>query len=282
MKPPTASASTTSAPTSVLVFIDISQGRPPAGARWFGHCLGQLRREVLAGIHESILLDLILLVVQLPISAVRREQLVVAAAFDDLPRLEHENLVGAPDCREAMRDDERRPPTAKRVQPVLDERLAFAVEARRRFVENQHARIRENSPRDGHTLALAPRQLDAPLSDHRFVLIGELLDELVAMRDTADRLHFVQRRLWPRKPDVFGHRSVEHEIVLQDDSQLGAVIAQTHTLEVAAIYEYATQVRMVEAHDEADQRALAGSARTDERRGGPCGRGQRHVLQHRY
>src|SRR5687767_1257189 len=62
-KPPTPSPSTMSAPINVLMFIDISQRRPPASAGRFGQRLRQIRCEVLAGIHKSILLNFILLVV---------------------------------------------------------------------------------------------------------------------------------------------------------------------------------------------------------------------------
>src|SRR5687768_7465287 len=103
MKPPTASPRRTRAPTSVFLFINISKGRPPTRARWFGQCPLQLRREVLARIHKPVFLDLILLVVQLPISAGGRQQFVMAATLDDFAGLEHENLVRAPDRRQAMR-----------------------------------------------------------------------------------------------------------------------------------------------------------------------------------
>src|SRR6187551_788017 len=108
MKPPTPSARTMSAPMSVLLVISISKRRPPSGAGRLRHGFWEIRREILARIHKTISLDLILLVVQLPISAIRGEQIVVAPLLHDLPALEHENPVGAPDCRQAMRDDERR------------------------------------------------------------------------------------------------------------------------------------------------------------------------------
>jgi hypothetical protein len=70
-------------------------------------------------------------------------------------------------------------------QAVLNHLLALAVEARRRFVEDQHARVRENRARDRHTLTLTARQLDAALADDRVVAVGKLADELVAVRDAA-------------------------------------------------------------------------------------------------
>ena len=74
--------------------------------------LDRFRCEVLARIDEPIALEPVLLVVQLPVPASLVEQLVVRAALDDLAVLEHQNLVGAADGRQPVRDDERRAPVA--------------------------------------------------------------------------------------------------------------------------------------------------------------------------
>src|SRR5207253_10328517 len=104
------------------------------------------------------------------VPAALREQLLVRAALDDLAVLEHENLVRALNRRQPVGDDERRASLSQRLQAVLDHRLALAVEARRRFVEDEDARVGENRARDRHALALAARQPDAALADHRVEL----------------------------------------------------------------------------------------------------------------
>ena len=81
------------------------------------------------------------------------------------------------------------------LQAVLDQRLALAVEARRRFVEDQDARVGEDRARDRDALALAARQPHAALADDRVVALLERLDELVAVRDAADRLDLLARRV---------------------------------------------------------------------------------------
>src|SRR5207237_8223575 len=97
----------------------------------------RFRREVVARFDEAVLRDAVLLVVQLTVPAARREQLLVRAALDDLAVLEHENLVRALNRRQPVGDDERRASLSQRLQAVLDHRLALAVEARRRFVEDR-------------------------------------------------------------------------------------------------------------------------------------------------
>src|SRR6185436_2121026 len=100
-----------------------------------------LRREIFAGIDEPILLEPVLLVVELTVAPVVVEQFLVGAVLDDLAVLEHENLIGAADRGEAMRDDERRPAPSQGAQAVLDHLLALAVETGGGLVENEDARV---------------------------------------------------------------------------------------------------------------------------------------------
>ena len=111
-------------------------------------------------------------------------------------------------------------------QAVLDQRLALAVEARGRLVEDQDRRVGEDRARDRDALALAAGELDAALADHRVVALLELRDELVAVRDAADALDLRARRVRPREGDVLGDRAVEEEVVLQHDAEVRAVVAQ--------------------------------------------------------
>src|SRR4029453_2549247 len=62
----------------------------------------RLGREVFACIDEPVGLELVLLVVERAIAPAERQQLLVSAALDDLAVLEDENLIGAPDRRQAM------------------------------------------------------------------------------------------------------------------------------------------------------------------------------------
>src|SRR5262249_23481763 len=70
--------------------------------------------EVFARIDVGVLLRAILLLIELSVAAVEREQLAVRSPLDDLTLLENENLIGALDGREAMGDDERRTAPPKR------------------------------------------------------------------------------------------------------------------------------------------------------------------------
>src|SRR4051794_27069405 len=109
--------------------------------------------------------------------------------------LQDEDLIGAADRGQAVGDDERRPALAERLEAVLDHRLALAVEARGRLVEDEDARVREDRSRDGNPLALPARKLDAALADDRLVALLEAFDEFVGMRNAADAFDVVERRV---------------------------------------------------------------------------------------
>ena len=87
-------------------------------------------------------------------------------------------------------------------------------------------RVGENRARDRDALPLAARQPHAALADDRVVALLERLDELVAVRDPADRLDLLARRVRPGVGDVLGDRAVEQEVVLQHDAEVLAVVAQ--------------------------------------------------------
>src|SRR5690242_13032541 len=84
------------------------------GAQRFG-----LRREVFAGINKLVALKLVLLVIELPVTPVRREQFFVSAALDDLTVFQHQDLIGAANRGEPVRDHEGGAPAAQLTQSVL-------------------------------------------------------------------------------------------------------------------------------------------------------------------
>ena len=83
------------------------------------------------------------------------EQLVVRAARDELAVLEHDDLVGQRDRRQAVGDDERRPAGHHLAQRDLDLLLGRRVDRRRRVVEDEDPRVGEQRAGDRDPLALA-------------------------------------------------------------------------------------------------------------------------------
>ena len=90
--------------------------------------------------------------------AVLGQQLGLGAALRDAALLDHEDLVGAADGGEPVRDDHRGAAAEERVERLLDQDLARAVDVRRRLVEDQDARVGEQRPGDRDQLPLARRE----------------------------------------------------------------------------------------------------------------------------
>src|SRR5665213_465887 len=251
------------------------------GARCCLHGVVDSReREVLARIDELVLLGAELRVVELPVATAKSQQLGLRSTLHDLTVLEHQYLIRARDGREAVRDDERRTAAAQRAQPVANERLALAVEARRRLVQNEYARIGEYRPRDRDALALAARETHAALANDRVVAVLEFGDELVAVRDAARIANLLERRARLGERDVLRDRAVEQEVVLHYDAEMRTELPQLERLERPAIDRDRAPLRVVERHDEADQRAFPRPARSHERRRRSRRRVEAHVAQH--
>src|SRR5712692_6378586 len=107
------------------------------------------------------------------------------AALDDAARLDDQNLIGAPDGGETMRDDESSAAAHEVAQPLLNERLGFGIEAGSGFVENEDARIGENGAGDGDALFLSAGKSYAAFPHDGVVFFLEGFGEFVDAGDMA-------------------------------------------------------------------------------------------------
>ena len=119
--------------------------------------------------------------------------------------------------------------------------------------------------RDRHGAGADHPTADAVI-DVRVVALSEFLDELVSIRDLRHALDVRTRRFGSAVFDVVGDRAVEQKIVLQHDAQVPPILGEPQVREVAVVGQYSSLRRPVERHHQADQRALARSARSNQRR----------------
>ena len=126
--------------------------------------------------------------VELVVSPASSIERCVVASFHDTAALNDQDLIGRPNGRKAVSDDQGRAAAHQLTQPVLDEGLGFRIEARGGLVENQDSGIGQDRSGDRYTLALAAGQSYPALADDRFVLAGEALGKLGYMRDFAGLL----------------------------------------------------------------------------------------------
>ena len=119
--------------------------------------------------------------VEVGVEAALRDEGVVRAALDDLALVHDEDQVGVADGRQAMRDDEGRAAGEQLLQRCLDELLAARVDAGGGLVQDEDARVGEQSARDAEELALTLAEVAAALAECRRIAVREAQDEVVCV-----------------------------------------------------------------------------------------------------
>ena len=92
-----------------------------------------------------------------------------------------------------------------------------------------------NARGDSNTLTLTAGELDAAFADDGFVAVWEFFDKFVGVRHLADALDLFEISLRIREADIFEDRAVKQEIVLQNDTEMFAVIAEFHLLQIISV-----------------------------------------------
>ena len=199
--------------------------------------------------------------------------------LNDLSVFEHEDLVGALNGREPMRNHEGGATRAQRSEPVPNMLLGFRVQARRRLVQEQDLGVGENRARDRNALPLASRQAHAAFTHHRLVLVREAFNELVTVGHACHRPDLPSRGTRLCERDVVDDGTVEQEIVLEYDAQVAPVVAQANLCQVMARHEDPATLRLTERHDQRDQGALSRPARSHQSRGRALPCDEAHALE---
>ena len=88
------------------------------------------------------------------VTAVKVNELVVGARFDDASLLQHHDKVSMAHGGKAMGDDQGGAPGEESVEGLLDEGLALGVEGTGGFVEDEDVGFGEDGAGDADALAL--------------------------------------------------------------------------------------------------------------------------------
>ena len=99
------------------------------------------------------------------------QQLFVGAGGGDAPALQHQHLVRHAHRAQPLRDDEGRPPDHQPFQRQLNQPLGFGVDARGGVIQQQDARVFQQSAGDGDALLLPAGERDAALPDFGIVTL---------------------------------------------------------------------------------------------------------------
>ena len=191
----------------------------------------------------------------------------MVALLDDLAILHHEDRVGVADRRQPVGDHEARAIGAQSGHGVLDEHLGARVDRARRLVEDENRRIGEECPGDRHELALTGAEVAALIIDDGVVAVGKRVDEAVDVADPRRLDDLLLGCAMGAVGDVVADGPAEQPGILEDHPDLGPQSPARHRGDVDAIEADRPVIELVEAHDEVDQRRLAGARRPDDRHG---------------
>ena len=181
----------------------------------------------------------------------------------------HHQAVHRRDGRQTVRDGHHRLAFHQPVQAVLDSRFHLAVERAGGFVEQQDRRVFQHHAGDGHALALTTAELDAALSHvgveaRAAFWVGQARDELVGLGTLGGALHLGVAGVGPAVGDVVAHRAVQQRGVLRDHADGTAQALLRHAGDVLAVDQHPAALDVVQAQQQIDHGALAGTRATDQ------------------
>ena len=132
------------------------------------------------------LLLMILQRVQLVISAVLRQKLLMVPLLEDLAVGQHNNVVRVLDGGQPVRDDQHRADGPHLFQRILNQKLGLGVNIRRGFVQNHNAWLVDDRPRKAQQLALPGGEVVPALTDLLVQTVVQLVNELIGVDIAAD------------------------------------------------------------------------------------------------
>ena len=160
---------------------------------------------------EAVGLKPMLACVQVVVTAFKRVKGGVRAALQYHAALDHQDLIGPADGREAVGDHKGGAPLHQVAEAILNHGLRFGVERRGRLIENKNARVGQNRARNRKALALPTRQLDPALAHNGVVALRKPQGEFVNPGNGTSGEKLLLRRIGPREDDVLPDGAVEEK-----------------------------------------------------------------------
>ena len=177
----------------------------------------------------------VLLRPQLTVKRAAIEQGRVWRNVEDLALIHDQDLVAVGQRGEPVRDDDHRPPAGDTQEIGTDDRLALRIQGAGRFIEDEDARIVDQRARDRQPLLLTAREVGRSFLDIGIVAVRHPLDELVGAGQMRGAHDVGEVEPGAAGNDVVADRSTEQEIVLQNDAEPLAQMAQVDFLEIDAV-----------------------------------------------
>ncbi|MNC87625.1 hypothetical protein D3C83_33610 [compost metagenome] len=119
-----------------------------------------------------------------------------------------------------MSDGDGRAAAHHDLQSIADQQFGLGVDARRRLVENEDARVERERPRERQQLLLADRQCRAALGDDGLEPVRQPVDEPIRVHGGEGAPDLCVADLRVAETDIGCNGPREQVHVLQDEAEL--------------------------------------------------------------
>ena len=147
----------------------------------------------------------------------------------------------------------------KFAESLADEGVGAGVHRAGGVVQNQNLGLFQQGPGNAQPLLLAAGHVGAALLDVGVILLGELLDELVRLREAAGLFQFLVGGMGIAPAQVLLDRAGEQLVLLQHHGHLVAQGFQVIVPHVHAAHLHGALGGVIQAGDQLDQRGLRGA-----------------------
>ena len=156
-------------------------------------------------------------------------------------------------------------PRHQHVQRVADQELGLGVDARRRLVEDQDARVERQRARERQQLLLADRERRAALGDRRVVAVRQALDERVGV-DGRRGAPDLRSSVMPASPSRMLSAIVPENRWTSCSTRLKSPRSscEIQLADVDAVDENPPALHVVEPQQQVDERRLARARGADD------------------
>ena len=168
------------------------------------------------------LLPMILHRIQLVISPMFCQQLLVIPLLQNLAVGQNNNSIRVLDRRQSVRDNQHCAHRPHLFQGVLNQQLGLGVDIRRCFVQNHHAGLVQDRPREAEQLPLPGRKVVSAFAHLLVKAVIQLRNEFVGVYIAADLHDFLVGDALLPQHDVAADRAGEEEHILQHLAEMAA------------------------------------------------------------
>ena len=204
--------------------------------------------------------------------------------LDHAALVQNEDLVRIADGADAVARDQRRATGERLAQTAQDVRLGVGVHRAQRVVEEHDGRLSRHRAGERGALLLPTRQVDAAFAQLRVVSLAEALHGLVQLRQPARpsdrRLGRRGRVVLEAVAQVALDRLRKEQALLRHHADLAPELSEVELRDRHTVHEDRPLLRVEEAREQVQQRALARPDRPDDAERLPRRERERDLAQH--